>query len=104
MSAIFGIIRWDGAPADQDQLHRMQRELLPYGPAEQGFRVEGGAGLGGCIPKLGPCEQADVPVFHDERLGLTIAGDARIYNRDELARDHGLETGEGIFYPNILSG
>ena len=102
MSAIFGIIRWDGAQADPDLLQRMQSELRQYGPAEQGFWAEGAAGLGGCITKLGPFEQADVPVLRDERLNLTVAGDAKIYNRDELARDGGLECGEGVSTQAVL--
>jgi asparagine synthase (glutamine-hydrolysing) len=103
MSAIFGIVRWDGAQADGALLQGMQRELIRYGLSEQGFQLNAGAGFGGCVSKLGPFEQADVPVLTDDRMGgLTLVADARIYNRDELARDHGLESGEGVSTQALL--
>ena len=102
MSAVFGIVRWDGAQADSDLLQMMQGELLQYGAADQGFRINGGAGIGGCVSKLGPFEQADVPVLIDKRTGgLTLVADARVYNRDELA-DRGLESGEGVSTQELL--
>ena len=85
MSGIFGLVRFDGAPASEDELAIMRHAMAPWGPDGTRCQFEGSAGLGQCV-------LFDTPEAVHESLPSTTCGgrlaftaEARIDNRDEIA-------------------
>lgn len=83
MSAIFGIIRFDGKQVTDDSLKRMGAAMHTRGP--DGIRQLniGPAGLGHCLMRVTREDRFEwQPIEQD---GLVLVADARIDNRDALA-------------------
>ena len=79
MSGIYGIYRYDGAPADPRWMERMRAAMACYGPQGGGSKVEGPVGMGHLLLEINPenaCEQQPV---RGER-GLVVSA-ARLDNR-----------------------
>ena len=54
MSGIYGIYRYDGAPADSRWLERMRAAMAYYGPQGGGSKVEGPVGMGHLLLEVNP--------------------------------------------------
>lgn len=90
MSAIFGVVRWDGAPVERETIDRMSQTLSHRGADGIGAWVEGSAGFGHRLLHTTPeslCEHQPIVRRAHE---LVITADARIDNRDELIPQAGL--------------
>ncbi len=86
MSAIAGIIQFDGRPVDRATLERMQTVLTPYGRDVQNHVHHGSAAFLRTLLRTTPEDSLDhQPLVHAES-GTTLLFDGRIDNRDELAQ------------------
>jgi asparagine synthase (glutamine-hydrolysing) len=90
MSAIFGIWNINGEPVEEKFLRKMEEKLRHYGRNARDIKIDNHIGLGCCLNKLSRYAETEVPVFQDEARGITLVGDALIYNRDELIGKYGL--------------
>ena len=85
MSAIFGIVRFDGADANPRELERMGTVLAHRGPDGRKFVTSGAIGLGHCLMRVNEEDRFEVQPLIDRDAGLTLVADCRIDNRAELA-------------------
>ena len=94
MSAIFGILRIDGAPVDRACLERMAEPLRFMGPDGSATEIDGSLGMGQHVMDL------HMPGRSREGLvsakpGITLlAADIRLDNRGELAEALGIARAE----------
>ena len=87
MSAIFGILRYDGEAAASADLERMANTLRHRGPDGRDFVVDGGFGAGHCLLRVNHEDRFEAQPICDSAAGLTLVADCRIDNREALARD-----------------
>src|SRR6185312_7298255 len=87
MSAILGILRFDGARASARDLERMGNALAPRGPDARRFLVQGSVGLGHCLLRVNHEDMFERQPLRDVEADLTLVADCRIDNREELAAD-----------------
>ena len=86
MSAIFGVVHWDGRPVAAEDLGRMDAALEPHGRDSGGLWRDGSTGLGHRLSRVTPEDAFErQPIACSDGHGVLVA-DARIDNRDELAR------------------
>jgi asparagine synthase (glutamine-hydrolysing) len=88
MSAIFGILRFDGAPAAPRDVERMGRVLAHRAPDGRAVAVDGAMGLGHGLMRV---NQEDF--FEAQPLGadgVLLAADLRLDNREALAEAFGI--------------
>lgn len=90
MTAIAGLLRLDGAPADQATLARMRDLLAPYGRDAQHMRIIGAAGFVRTLLRTTPEDAADAQPLEDADSGCVVLFDGRLDNRAELADALGL--------------
>lgn len=90
MSAIFGILRFDGGKINPRDLERIGNVLAHRGPDGRKSLVEGQVGLGHCLMRVNNEDVFEVQPLHDREAGLTLVADCRIDNREELATLLGL--------------
>lgn len=96
MTAIAGLIRFDGAPVDVNILERMQNLLTPYGRDAQQHWRQGGAGLLRTLLRTTAEDRFDrQPLYHDAS-DTRLLFDGRIDNRDELIRELGLSAADAL--------
>ena len=81
MTAILGRVAFDGRPVDEQRFRRAFGALRPARTARSDLSVTGSVGLG--HHDSGLDMSAPQPVTEGR---LTLVADARIYNRDDLAR------------------
>jgi len=84
MSAIFGVIHFDGEPVERSDLERMDAVLSRHGTDGGAVAVQGCVGMGQRLMSFTPedrCERQ--PLVSPDGM-LTLVSDARIDNRDEL--------------------
>ncbi len=84
MSAIFGIIRFDGGVVADADLRRMGTAMTSRGPDGIGWEVLGSVGLGHCLMRINHEDRFERQPL--DRDGLVISADARIDNREDLAK------------------
>lgn len=84
MSSIFGLLKYNDAPADAQQLKRMQQALNHYNADDTGMWVSGNIGLGHLMLYNTPESLQEKLPLNDSLSGLSITADARIDNREEL--------------------
>ena len=84
MSAIAGIVRLDGAPADRANLDRMLERLAHRGPDGHGSHIADSCGLGHRMLWTTPESLHERLPLTDSTGDLTLTADARIDNREEL--------------------
>jgi asparagine synthase (glutamine-hydrolysing) len=87
MSAIFGIVHFDGAPVAEGDLNLMSAALVRHGPDGGGVYLDGNVGLGQRLARFTPedCLERQ-PVVDAERRRVLVS-DARIDNRPELMEE-----------------
>ncbi len=94
MSAIFGILRFDGAEVNARALERMGNVLAHRGPDGRKFVVAGPVGLGHCLMRVNQEDLFERQPLQDREAELTVVADCRIDNREELAGVCGIGTAE----------
>ncbi|HET9619227.1 MAG TPA: asparagine synthase-related protein [Pseudolabrys sp.] len=87
MSAILGILRFDGARASEHDLERISNALALRGPDARRFLVQGSVGLGHCLLRVNHEDMFERQPLRDVEADLTLVADCRIDNREELAAD-----------------
>ncbi len=83
MSAIAGLLRFDGAPVPRRALERAANALAQFGPDRSGIFAGGNVGLVHVLMRMTPQDRFD---RQPERgaSGALVAADLRLDNRDEL--------------------
>ncbi len=88
MSAIFGLVRFDGGAIDPRTIDRMGNVLRHRGPDARRVTVAGAAGLGHCLMRITNEDMVDRQPLHDG--GILLAADLRLDNRAALAAAIGI--------------
>lgn len=98
MSAIAGLYRRDGAPADPADVQRMAETMAHRGPDGRGVEVMGPVGMGHLMLWTTPESLGDALPAASQSGSLLITADARIDNREELLPALGLDGpgGQGV--------
>lgn len=87
MSAIFGIIHWDGKHVDRKHLERMNTALASHGADGGGVWLENAAGMGQRLMRFTPQDAYERQPLISADGSLVLVSDARIDNRAELLAD-----------------
>jgi len=90
VSGIYGIVRFDGAPVDPEELAHMRRALAYYGPDGGGEWRDGPVGLGQLQLCATPEDRFEIQPLR--KAGVTLVAAARLDNRDELLREFAIPT------------
>jgi len=90
MSAIFGILRFDGAAVSSRDLERMGHVLAHRGPDRRKFVTDGAVGLGHCLMRVNQEDLFEAQPLRDREADITLVADCRIDNREELAGIFGI--------------
>jgi asparagine synthase (glutamine-hydrolysing) len=94
MSGIYGIYRYDGAPADPLWLERMKAAMAYYGPHGGGCKVEGPVAMGHLLLEVNPEDAFENQPVQGVR-GLTVSA-ARLDNRADLVEALDLSSAEAL--------
>jgi len=94
MSAVFGILRFDGGTVNARDLERMGNTLAHRGPDGRKFVTDGAIGLGHCLMRVNQEDLFERQPLRDQAADLTLAADCRIDNRRELAQAFGLSAAD----------
>lgn len=86
MTAISGLIRLEGRSVDISALERMKNLLVPYGREAQHMWHESGVGLVRALWRTTPEDSLDRQPLKSRDGHWVLVADARIDNRDDLAR------------------
>ncbi len=86
MSAIFGLIHFDGSPVVAEDLARMQQALAYWGGDGGGLWRQGHVGLGCNIRQITPESRYETFPVTGAAGNLWLAGTARLDNREDLCR------------------
>jgi asparagine synthase (glutamine-hydrolysing) len=92
MSAIFGIVRFDGAAVDPTDIERMARTLAHRGPHGREHLAIDGAALGHALLRVNREDGFEAQPLYDAARGLTLVADVRLDNREELASALGIDS------------
>jgi asparagine synthase (glutamine-hydrolysing) len=90
MSAICGIVNFDGKPVTEDEIRALMAPMASWGPDESSTWIEGNVGLGHLALRTTPASEYETLPFVDHTNGLAIAADAVIDNREELLLSHSM--------------
>ena len=91
MSAIFGILRFDGGEVARADLMRLQGALSHHALDGAAQETLGPIGLGACIARVNREDAFEAQPLHDDATRITLVADARLDNRAELASALGLD-------------
>jgi asparagine synthase (glutamine-hydrolysing) len=94
MSAIFGILRFDGQEVSPRDLERMGNTLAHRGPDGHKSVTDGAIGLGHCLMRVNQEDMFEAQPLHDLEADLTLVADCRIDNREALAAAFGIGAAE----------
>lgn len=100
MSAICGRLHLDGSPADTVRIQASLDAMARYGPDGAGQRSDGTVAFGHQLHALLPESVGIAQPVHLAGPDLTITADARIDNREDLARAFGLDHAEVADWPD----
>jgi asparagine synthase (glutamine-hydrolysing) len=89
MSAIAGIINFDGSIVGRYDLERVAKVLRPYGPDRSELMVAGPVGFVNMLMQMTPEDLFDRQPYRSVN-GAMITADARIDNRDEVLAQIGV--------------
>lgn len=91
MSGIVGLVHRDGTSVDETTLREMTSRIAHRGPDGGGVWVDGAAGFGHQRLRTSATPRCRSP--HEAVPGVTVAGDLRLDNREELASRLGVGGG-----------
>jgi asparagine synthase (glutamine-hydrolysing) len=94
MSAIFGILRFDGDGVSARDLERMGNTLAHRAPDGRKFVADGRIGLGHGLMRVNQEDSFEAQPIDDRAGDLILAADCRIDNREELAKAFGIGPAE----------
>jgi asparagine synthase (glutamine-hydrolysing) len=94
VSAIFGILRFDGSDASERDLERMGNTLAHCSPDGRKFVIHDTVGLGHCLMRVNNEDMFEAQPLRDREAGLTLVADCRVDNREELAEAFGLSAAD----------
>lgn len=106
MSAIAGLLRFDGGVASRHDLERAANALRQYGPDRADIVVGEGVGLVHALMRMTPQDRFDRQPWQGEG-GALISADVRLDNRDELLERIGIVPGQAPTWPDsrvLLAG
>jgi asparagine synthase (glutamine-hydrolysing) len=87
MSAVAGIIQFDGGPAAPDAIERMTGAMIARGPHGISHWTNGSVAVGHCALRTTPESQTEVQPLLSEDGFLTLVMDGCVDNREDLRRD-----------------
>lgn len=90
MSAIFGVMRRDGAQVEERTLDAMARPLAHRGPDGCAVLALDNAGLGHCLLRVNREDRLEAQPLHDPVSRITLVADIRLDNRESLAAECGI--------------
>ena len=100
MSAIFGLMHFDGRPIARGDLDRMEAALAAHGADGGGIRIEGHVGVGQRLMCFTPEDRGErQPLISADGLRVLVS-DGRIDNRDELLHALGTSVPGGLAVPD----
>src|SRR5450631_1095337 len=99
MSAIAGIFRFDGRPADRRDLERMMNTMHAHGPDRSGSHAVGPVGLGHLLMRMTPEDSFDAQPVRGASGAIAVS-DLRLDNRDELISALGLDSQRAVVSPD----
>lgn len=85
MSAIFGILRFDGQQVAAADLERMGNTIAHRGPNGRRSETAGAVGMGHLLMRVTHEDWHEAQPVHDRAAKLSLVADARIDNREALA-------------------
>ena len=85
MSAISGILRFDGKPVRSSDIERQINTMARRGPDRHKVWCDGPVGLGHALMRVTDEDSLDDQPIVDRDAGLTLVADLRLDNREELA-------------------
>lgn len=88
MSAIFGILRFDGEAVPPGDVDRMGKTLAHHGPDGRHTAVDGCMAMGHCLLRVNQEDWFEAQPIRDGEL--LLVADARIDNREALAAEIGI--------------
>ncbi len=100
MSAIFGIVHFDGKPVTHAELELMNQALAAHGPDSNGVRIERHVGLGQRLMRFTPEDCLERQPAVDGGGKVILVSDARIDNRPELMDELGIPQTEACELPD----
>ncbi|MES2056450.1 MAG: asparagine synthase-related protein [Pseudomonadota bacterium] len=89
MSAIFGVVRTDGALVSEREIGRMANTLAHRGPDGRHIAVHDGVGMGHCLMRVTQEDWHEAQPIRDG--GITLVADIRLDNREALASALGID-------------
>ena len=90
MSAIFGMVHFDGRPVEQPDLARMAVALAHHGADGGGLWLGGAVGLGQRLRRFTPPDALERQPLVSADRAIVLVADARLDNRADLLGDRGL--------------
>jgi asparagine synthase (glutamine-hydrolysing) len=99
MSAIAGILRFDGKPVERRDLERMANALRVHGPDRSEVLVSGNAGLVHVLMRMTPEDRFDRQPWRGAS-GAIITADLRLDNRDEVLARIGMAPPDAMAWPD----
>ena len=106
MSAIAGLLRFDGGAVARPGLERAANALRQHGPDRTGIATADGIGLVHVLMRMTPEDQFDRQPWQGAS-GALISADVRLDNRDEVIERIGVLPGEARAWPDsrvLLAG
>ncbi len=94
MSAIFGLVRFDGKPVASGEIERMGAMLAHRGPDRRRVAVAGDVGLGHCLLRVNREDLMESQPIDDRAAALLLTADLRLDNRETLADQLGIAAAE----------
>ena len=86
MCGIYGMLSFDGAPADRGQIAAMGQRSLHRGPDDEGIFLDGAVGIGMRRLSIIDLAGGHQPLCNEDR-SLWLVANGEIYNYRELSRD-----------------
>jgi len=84
MSGIAGIIRFDGAPVEVEQIAKVTNAMATRGPDGIHHWVTGSVALGHCMLRTTPEAWGEIQPLANEDQSVVVVMDGRLDNREEL--------------------
>ena len=87
MSAIAGILRFDGAPVEAGWIETLTQAMAPCGPDEQTHWHGGAVALGHCMLRTTPESLVERQPLASDDGTVVLVWDGRLDNREQLQQD-----------------